>query len=235
LLINLDYICRYCLYMLFVLCLTGDGQMGYVLVEWKKLKTQFPEFQETLVNLESLTLETAAKRWGGQSYGRFNPGADQYGRTTILPEVFADEAGDILDENHSPTWWGVDNFRIYYSNTSPSAVTIPGWKTILQGGNPQQIGVTPEDVIIGLAGFAIPDPSILISKFKLEIGDKIHVKIDIEEMHMYEQPALIFEEGYRIPPETYFKLRGFFEADGFQRVIPLGFLLYRRKDFLIHE
>ena len=209
--------------------------MSFVLVEYKKLKTQYPEFQEAMARLESNALSMAAARWPGMSYGKFQPGANQYGRTTILPKIFADEAGDILDKDHSPSTWGVNEFRIYFSSTSPSSVTIPGWKTILQGGNPQAIGTTPEDVIIALAGFAVPDPSILFSKLQLQIGDKTYVIVDVEEMHMYEQPALLFEDGYVIPPETYFVLKGFFQASGYQRVVPLGFMLYRRKDLLIHE
>jgi len=209
--------------------------MSFVVVEYKKLKTQYPEFQEAMAALENEALSLAQARWPGMSYGGFQPGPNEYGRTTILPEVFADEAGDILDKNHVPNTWGVNEFRIYFSSTSPSNVAIPGWKTILQGGNPQAIGTTPEDVVIAIAGFAITDPSILFSKLKLEIGDKTYVKIDIEEINMYEQPAIIFEKGYVVPPETHFKLKGFFQASGYQRVIPLGFMLYRRKDFLIHE
>jgi len=209
--------------------------MSFVLVEYKKLKTQYPEFQETLAELESEALSMAASRWPGMTYGGFQPGANQYGRTTILPKVFADEAGDILDKNHVPKTWGVNEFRIYFSSTSPANVAIPGWKTILQGGNPENIGTTPEDIIIALAGFAIPDPSILFSELRLQIGDKTYVIVDIEEIHMYEQPAIIFEKGYVVPPETFFKLQGFFQASGYQRVVPLGFMLYRRKDFLIHE
>ena len=212
----------------------GD-KMSFVIVEYKKLKTQYPEFQEKMAALESDALSLASARWPGLTYGKFKPGANQYGRTTHLPELYADEAGDILDKNHSPTTWGVDEFRQYFSSTSPAAVAIPGWKTILQGGNPQAIGITPEDVILAIAGFAITDPSINFSKLKMEIEDKTYVKVDIEEAHIYEQPAIIFEEGYTVPPESHFVVKGFFQASGYQRVIPLGFVLYRRKDFLIHE
>ena len=209
--------------------------MSFVIVEYKKLKSQYPEFQQAMARLESEALDLAAKRWSGMTYGGFHPEANEYGRTTILPEVFADEAGDILDKDHSPTTWGVNEFRQYFSSTSPAEVAIPGWKTILQGGNPQAIGITPEDVVLAIAGFAITDPAILFSKLKMEIGDKTYVKVDIEEAHMYEQPAIIFEEGYTVPPESHFVVKGFFQASGYQRVVPLGFVLYRRKDFLIHE
>ena len=207
--------------------------MGYVLIEWKKLKSYFPEFQEMVAMLEQQSLSLCSKVWPGMTYGRFNPlGTTQYGRTTFLPELFMDQNNDVLDDAHSPTWWGVNSFKQYFTSTSPTAVAIPGWKQILQGAGAG--GITPEDVIMNLIGFAILDESILFSKLRLEIGDIVHVKMDCEEIHMYEQPAIIFEEGYTIPEETYLRLRGFFEASGFQRVVPLGFMLYRRKDTLVH-
>jgi len=207
----------------------------YVLIEKTQLKTQYREFQEAVATLEQEAVSLAQSRWPGMTYGGFQPGDGQFGRTTILPSIFADENGDVLDANHVPTTWGVNEFRIYFSDTSPAAAAIPGWRTILQGGNEQAIGVMPEDVIVALAGVEIPDPSINFSLLKLEIGDKTHVKIDVEEAHGMERPAIIFEKGYVIEPEEYFRMRGFFQAEGYQRVIPLGFMLYRRKDFLIHE
>jgi len=69
----------------------------------------------------------------------------------------------------------------------------------------------------------------------MEIGSTSFPKLDIEEMHGYEQPALIFEKGYTIPEENHFLLKGFFEAEGYQRVIPLGFTIFRRRDLFITE
>lgn len=211
---------------------------GYCIVEWKRIKEQYPEFQKTMANLETQAIDMAVARWTGFKYDpakALQPDEGESGRTTILPELFADENNDILDDNHAPQTWGVDNYRIYYTDTSPAAVAIPGWKTILQGGNPQNIGITREDSIIALAGYMIPDPTILISKLRMEIGSRRYPKIDIEEMHGYEQPALIFEEGYTIPEENHFLLKGFFEANGYQRVIPLGFCIFRRRDLFITE
>jgi hypothetical protein len=59
--------------------------------------------------------------------------------------------------------------------------------------------------------------------------------MDVEELHAYETPTLIFEEGFEIPEETSFLLRGFFEATGKQRIVPLGFVYYRRKDTVLTE
>ena len=211
--------------------------MGYVIVEWKKLKTQFPEFQEMVAALEQKTLSFVAQAWPGMTYGRFNPKQGQFGRTTFLPEHFRDANADILDATHLPANWGRNNFRQMYSDASPTAVALPGWKTILEGA--QAGGITPEDVVMNLVGFAITDMELYITKLRLEIGDIVHVKLDIEEAQMYEQCAIIFEDGYTIPEETFFKLTGYFEEpvpgeNVYQRVVPLGFIIYRRKDGLIH-
>jgi len=209
--------------------------MSFVLCDLDKVKLQYPEFQETLAKLETKMLEDTEAVWAPLKRGFLvTERTDQFGRTTILPEWFADEAGDVLDSAHVPTTWGVNNFRIYYSSTSPAAAAIPGWKTILQGGG-SPIGTTPEDIRIALAGLAFPNKALNISKIRMEIGDKRLPKIDIEELHNYTKPALIFEEGFIIPEETHFLLRGFFEASGYQRVIPLGFGCYRRRDLVITE
>ena len=211
---------------------------GYVMCEWKKVKTAYPEFQRTMAELETEAINLARERWPGFKYvaeRAFQPEEGESGRTTILPELFADEAGDVLDSDHSPSTWGVNSFRQYFSSTSPAPVVIPGWKTILQGGNPQQIGITHEDSIIALAGFVIPDPTLLITKLRMEIGSRRFPKVDIEEMHGYEQPALIFEKGYVVPEESHFLLKGFFEASGYQRVVPLGFVIFRRRDLFVTE
>lgn len=207
---------------------------GFVICEADKVKAQFPEFQRTLQELEARVLENTKGVWPGLTFGGLTPREKQFGRTTILPEVFADEAGDVLDSAHTIDWWGRDNFRIYYTATSPAAAAVPGWKTILQGGG-TPVGVTPEDVRIAWCGLAFASKTQNISKIRFEIGDTRYPKMDIEEIHVYNKPAIIFEEGFEIPEETRFLLRGWFEATGYQRVIPLGFLYYRRKDIVLTE
>ena len=177
---------------------------GYVIVEADKVKVQYPEFQKTLAALEEKMLaNTKAVSWPGWTYGGLTPGPKQFGRTTILSELFADEAGRKLDKAHTPDYWGVNNFRQLFTSTSPAAVAIPGWKTILQGAG---IATTPEDWRVAWCGLMFADPSHLISKIRFEIDE-----------------------------ETHFLLKGFFEATGYQRVIPLGFAYYKRKDLAISE
>ena len=86
-----------------------------------------------------------------------------------------------------------------------------------------------------IAGWMIPSKSIRVSKLRMEIGDTRYVIHDIEELHGFVQPALIYEEPFIIPEETRFLLRGFFEGSGWQRIVPLGFVLYRRTDGMTTE
>ena len=111
-------------------------------------------------------------------------------------------------------------------------MTVPGWKQILEGaGTPQ----TLEDFILALAGYAFSSETINFTKIHQTIGDTNYAITDIEEANSYCQPVVIFEEGFRVPPETYFTLTGFCEVTGYQRVVPKGFALYRRKDLIIIE
>jgi len=208
--------------------------VGFVYCEAKDIRKEAPEFQNTLRELEARVMENTKGVWPGMSYGGLTPREKQFGRTTFLPQFFADANGDVLDEHHVPTDWGVNNFRILYTALLPTAAAIPGWKTILVGGG-APIGVTPEDIRMAWAGLAFTTESIHVSKIRFEIGDTRYPIMDVEELHSYETPTLIFEEGFEISEETNFLLRGFFEATGKQRIVPLGFVYYRRKDTVLTE
>lgn len=202
------------------------GGPGYVIVEADRVRQTFPEFQETLRELEARVMENTKAIWPGMTYGGLTPREKQFGRTTILPQWFADEADDVLDEDHVPTDWGVNNFRQEYLTT--------GWHTILQGGG-APIGVTPEDIRIAWCGLSFTSESMKVSKIRFEVGDTRYPIMDVEELQGWCKRALIFEEGFELPEETHFLLRGFFEATGKQRIVPLGFAYYRRKDTVLTE
>lgn len=234
--------------------------VSFVYVDLAKLKDQYAEFQSAMQVLEDqivcetgLHWENASGQmsvspmaggseqpgvWSGMTYGRFTPGDGQFGRSTWLPEHFEDAAGDILDTNHTfanqAYLCAPNSFRQDYLTGTPTGVTVPGWNTIYAGAG-ANAQCTLEDIRGALAGWMIPSKSIRISKLRMEIGDKRYVIHDIEEMHGFVQPAIIYEEGFIIPEETHFLLRGFFEGSGWQRIIPLGFVLYRRKDSLLTE
>jgi len=207
---------------------------GYVFCETSRIRQEAPEFQNTLKELEARVMENSKGVWPGMSYGGLTPREKQFGRTTFLPQFFADEAGDVLDHAHLPADWGRNNFRILYTSLLPGVFPVPGWKTILVGGG-APIGVTPEDIRMAWAGLAFTTESIHVSKIRFEIGDTRYPIMDIEEVHAYEMPSLIFEEGFEIPEETNFLLKGWFEATGKQRIVPLGFVYYRRKDSVLTE
>jgi len=207
---------------------------GFVIAECNKIRNTYPEFQHTLRELEARALENTGAVWAGLNYGGLTPREKQFGRTTFLPQHFADEAGDVLDSAHTVADWGRNSFRILYTSLLPAAHTVPGWKTILQGGG-TPIGVTPEDIRMAWAGLAFTTQSIHVTKLRFEVGDTRYPIMDIEEINSYNKPALIFEEGFELPEETNFLLRGWFEASGKQRIVPLGFIYYRRKDTVLTE
>ena len=235
--------------------------MSFVYCDLNTLKKDYPEFQDSMQTLEQRIVaetgthwENAAGQmslapqqgwtqqagvWSNMTYGRFTPGDGQFGRTTWLPEFLEDAAGDVLDVNHTFANQGYlcapNSFRQDYLTGTPTGVTIPGWNTIYAGAHATLAQCMLEDLRFALAGWMIPSKAIRVSKLRLEIGDKIYPIHDIEEMHGFVQPAIIYEEGFIIPEETHFELRGFFEASGWQRIIPLGFVLYRRKDTVLTE
>jgi len=227
--------------------------VSFCFVEYDKVKTEFPEFQNVLATLERrMIIDTGAYQdltgrllsaaeaipagvksqgvWAPLTFGGMTPREGQYGRIPILPEEFEDQAGVDLDHNHTPTGWGVNSFRILFTDTVPTAVAIPGWKVIYRGAN---ANLTREDIRIAWAGCAFTEKTDPITKLRWTIGDISYPKFDVEEKNCYNKPAIIFEEGFIIPEETYFQLEGFFEASGYERVVPLGFEVYRRKDLVI--
>jgi len=216
--------------------------MSYVICEYDSAILKSAKAQSFFVSkcaqLETLMRMETEAVWSGLRYGGFTPGPNEYGRTTILPDNFADEAGDILDRLHQPTYWGVNSYQQYFTSTSPASHTVPGWKTVLQGpvgaADPTG-GITLEDIRIAWMGLAITSKSSAITKFRWQIGDTSYPKVDVEETHGYNKPSFVFEEGFIIPEETLFWLRAFLETDNYERVVPLGYMIYRRKDLVITE
>ncbi len=181
--------------------------MSYVIVEYDKLMGSGKAhtfYEQKLADLESRIRTKTEEQWSGLSYGAFTPAAQQYGRTTINPTLFVGFAGAVLT-----------NYRQNF--------LAAGWQNIFNQ-------VIPEDVRIAWAGLAFPSKCPECNELRWQIGDVLYARLNIEEMYGYNKPAILFEEGFIIPEETQFLLRGRFESAGFQRIVPLGFALYRRKD-----
>lgn len=157
--------------------------------------------------------------WHPKTFGFLVPNANEYGRTTILPECFLDHAGAAMAH------WR-------------QCFTTAGNQTLIYGNGSGH--TIPEDVKIVWLGMAFPNKEQHISEVKWQIGDRKYQRIDLEEMKIYEEPALIFEEGFIIDEETSFDLYGYVEGpipvdhEGntwqWQRIVLLGALYYRYVD-----
>ena len=179
---------------------------GFVFCEYSSLQDDFRKFQQTLASLESKVIEETARSWAPMSFGGMTPGSGQFGRTTILPPLFNDVNG-----NQMATWR--QNF------------TSTGHQTIMTG---TRAGNTiPEDFKVGWMGLAFPNKEMNITELKWQIGDRRYGRVNVEEMKVYDQPALVFEEGLVINEEESFELYAYVENTGYQRIVPLGFCVYK--------
>jgi len=179
---------------------------GFVFCEYNSIQEDFPEFQQALAGLESKVIQQTQANWAPMSFGGMTPSSGQFGRTTILPALFNDVNGAQM-----VTWR--QNF------------TSTGHQTIMTGA---KTGNTiPEDFNVGWIGLAFPNKELNITELKWQIGDRKYGRVNIEELRCYNQPALVFEEGFVINEEEAFDLYAYVESTGYQRIVPLGFCVYK--------
>lgn len=180
---------------------------GYVLCEWELVKQEFPEFLSTMAKLESDLTSLALADWGPLTYGGTKPKSGQFGKSTIMPELFYG-FGQV-----APT---LTSWKSY--------ATATGNQGLMAGSNAMNIY---EDYKIGIAGFAFLDKVQRITEFKLQIGDRKFPRINIEESMVYNKPALIFETGILVDEETEFDLHGYVETPGPYKIMPIGIQMNR--------
>lgn len=180
---------------------------SYVICEWEKVKDEFPEFGQTMAKLETDLVSLSLADWSPLTYGGMNPKPGQFGKSTIMPELFYG-FGQV-----APT---LTSWRSY--------ATAAGNQGLMSGSNNMNIF---EDYKIGLAGFAFPDKVQRITEIKMEIGSQKFPRINLEESYVYNKPALIFETGIVIDEETELDVHGFVESIGPYRMIPLGLQMNR--------
>jgi len=206
------------------------GQGSYVICEWDSIQKEFPNFQQAFANLESQLINKCSAEWAPRSFGALTPNSNQYGRTTILPALFNDHTGTQMDSTHRTLILGGGTWRQLF--------TVLGHQTLMTG---TRAGNTiPEDFKIALAGFAFPNKNQHLTEIKMQIGDRKYGRIDLEEMWVYNKPAIIFEEGFVIDEEEAFDLYGYIEGpipvahDGFtgvyQRIVPIGAAYFKFYD-----
>lgn len=179
---------------------------GFVLCEYSAVKKEFPQFQEMLESLEANLIAKATDKWDPLTYGGIKPQAGQFGKSTIMPELFNSMGAVTL-----ATWnqW----------------LTATGHRTIMTGsGSGNSIN---EDYMIGLGGLVFLDKAIRISEIKMQISDRKLPRMNIEEAYAYEKPAIVFENGLLLDEETGFELYAFVTCTGPQRIKLLGLQLNR--------
>lgn len=184
---------------------------GYVICELKEVKENFPEFKDTMDTLETTLVTKAAADWAPLTYGGIKPTAGQFGKTTIMPELF--RTGSLALPPIT-----------MFAGSWQQEFTAVGTQTLMSGAN---TGTIYEDYKIGICGLAFLDKTVRISEIKMQISDKKLPRINIEEMWAYEKPALIFEEGYILDEETGFDLYGYVVSRGIQTIKLIGLELNR--------
>jgi len=190
------------------------GQGSYVIAEWDSVQADNAVFQRSLRALDERLMAKCSADWHPKSFNlkkSLSPSDGNYGRTTILPELFDDHNGTQMA-----------HWRQLF--------TTAGNQTLIAGCNAGN--TLPEDFKIAWAGLAFPNKQQHITEIKWQIGDRKYGRINIEEIKSYNKPAIIFEEGYLIDEEESFDLYGYVEgpiavsepfiAGLYQRIVMLG-------------
>jgi hypothetical protein len=180
---------------------------GFVLCEYEKVKEEFPEFLNTMAKLEADLTAMALADWAPLTYGGIYPKSGQFGKSTIMPELFYG-FGQV-----APTL-----------TTWTTFATATGHQGLLAGAHAMNIY---EDYKIGIAGFAFLDKVQRVTEIKLQIGDKKFPRINLEESFVYNKPAVILETGILVDEETEFDLHGFVECIGPYKIMPIGIQMNR--------
>ncbi len=180
------------------------GQGSYVFVEWDSVQEEYPKFQRVMAALEQRVITKCNADWAPRTFNlkkALTPAPENYGRTTILPALFDDNAGVQME-----------HWRQYFSAVGHQLLMSGAG-----GGN-----TIPEDFKVAWIGLAFPNKQMQISEIKWQIGDTKYGRIDLEELHSYNKPAIIFEEGFIIDEEQAFELYGYVEHADYQRIVMLG-------------
>jgi len=193
--------------------------MSYIIAPLDKVKGEnnHPAFEEVLKAVQDAAIEHAKEIWSGYTQGGLYPADGEFG---ICPLRANEMASDVSITTLSSTY----SFRKNFAST--------GWHRIFNYS-------TRKDVIHAFAGFAFTDETLRFLQLRFELGDRLYPIIDIQEAMGWGGFAILFKEdaGKELisSEESRVLVRGYVEATGYQRVVPLGVQLYKRKDMVITE
>lgn len=169
------------------------GAGDYVIAEWKSTQRLDATYQQTLRRVEDEFIAHLEQKWNKSfSRGLTPKGDNQFSRTTILPELFDDHLGV-----RQVTW--------------RQCFTTTGHMTILAGSGSGN--TLPEDWGVIWTGIALPNKNQHLTDIKCQIGDRKFGRINIEEIHQYDIPVVIFEEPFTIDEETAVDIYGYIEGE----------------------
>lgn len=179
---------------------------------------QYPEYQDALKSLQDSAFQQAKDLWDGAEPGGLLPGAKQFG---IGPFRKNDMAGNTSDSAPSGT---------YTYNATITAANA--WRDIFNY-------TVRNNMIHAFAGLAFTDDTLRAIQIRMEIGDRRFPIWDIQEAQIYGRFAVIFKEdqGKELiaRPQERVLIRIYVESTGVQRVVPLGFQLFRTSNLVLTE
>jgi len=190
------------------------GSGGYVICEWSAVQKDFPKFQQVFADVESQIIAKCTSEWAPRTFGYMSPSGSQFGRTTILPRLFNDHSG-LSKATWRETFLGVGAIAPMMTGGGTGSVMLENFK-------------------VGWIGIALPNKNQYLTEIKFQIGDRKFMRINLEELRGYEEPALIFEEGFIIDEEQSFTMDGYLEGllpqstnnRVYQRLVMLGAAYY---------
>lgn len=193
--------------------------MSYVIGPMNLVKGEgmWPEFGDVLKEVQDMGIKRAQQVWPGFSFGGVYPGDHQFGICPLRKNEMANNvSASTLSGSYS------------FKNTQSAT----GWKEIFNY-------TVREDVLHALAGFAVTDEVLRLTQLRMEISDRKFPIFDIQEAQGWGSFAILIKEDVGealiAEPLTSVLIKAYWESIGTQRVVPLGFQLYKRKDLVISE
>ncbi len=174
------------------------GQGGYIFCELDSIQKSYPQFKNAVAALETKMITKCANDWypklsPQQVFAKLKSEDDPFGRTTILPALFDDHSGNPMN---SATW--------------RQLFTTAGHQMMIQGSRSGEI--LAENFKIAWIGLAFPNKEQHITEVRWHLSNRKYGRINLEEMNLYNKPAVIFEEGIIINEEEAFHLYGYLKG-----------------------
>lgn len=176
-----------------------------------------PEFRAVLSDLQLTAFDRAAKIWEGYTPGGITPGAKQFG---VGPLRKNDMAGDTTDSTPSGSY------------TFNKTLASTGWVDLFNY-------TVRDQMLQGFGGFAFTDDVLRVTQLRMEIQDRRFPVWDLQLAQGWRNFGLVFktDENKELiaEPGNRVLIRGYVESTGPQRVVPIGFQLYKNLNLVLTE